>query len=209
MAGPADVRLLAARAGLAAGQRVADLCCGMGGPTVQMATEYGCQMIAVDWSRQAVDLAVAPRRRGPLAHRLRFCVGDVGTPPFADGVLHAVVSVDGFYFGVDLPALYAEVFRVLRPGGRFAFYFNVPTQEVVDASPPSGAPTARATASTISRRCNAAGSSMPAPRTARRERSLLTPLLQAYTSTSSGLRAEIGLRPGRGAARRNRARHCT
>ncbi|HUS16621.1 MAG TPA: methyltransferase domain-containing protein [Chloroflexia bacterium] len=136
-AAPADVRLLATRAALERGQRVADFCCGLGGPTLLLASEYGCQMLAVDWSRQAVLGCRTSAGAAQLDGSMRFVVADVSASPFGDATLDAVVSIDGFYFGVDLPALYAEVYRLLVPGGRFAFYFDVPSQEVVDASPPS------------------------------------------------------------------------
>jgi ubiquinone/menaquinone biosynthesis C-methylase UbiE len=136
IAGPADVRLLATRAALAPGQWVADFCSGMGGPTLLIAAEYGCNMLAVDWSLDALEICRRTAQATELGHRLRYVAGDISRPLFAANSLHAVVSVDGFYFGVDLPWLYREVFRILRPGGRFAFYFNVPTQEVVDASSP-------------------------------------------------------------------------
>ena len=136
VAGPGEVRLLAARAALAPGQWLADLCCGMGGAALQWVAEYGCRVVAVDWSRQALEICRRDATGAGLAERLHCVTGDITRPLFADNSFHAVVSIDGFYFGVDLPWLYREVFRVLRPGGRFAFYFNVPSQAVVDASPP-------------------------------------------------------------------------
>ena len=136
IAGPADVRLLATRAALAPGQWVADFCCGMGGPTLLIAAEYGCNMVGVDWSWEALEICRRTAEAGELSHRLRYVAADISRPLFAANSLHAVVSIDGFYFGVDLAALYADVYRMLRPGGSFAFYFDVPSQEVVDASPP-------------------------------------------------------------------------
>jgi ubiquinone/menaquinone biosynthesis C-methylase UbiE len=136
IAAPADVRMLAARAGLEAGQRVADFCCGLGGPTLLLAAEYGCQMVAVDWSRQALMSCRGSAAAAGLGEWLALVVADIRCPPFADNSFDAIVGIDGFYFGVDLPALYMEMARVLRPGGRVAFYFDVPSQVVVDASPP-------------------------------------------------------------------------
>jgi SAM-dependent methyltransferase len=136
IAAPADVRMLATRAGVKPGMRVADLCCGLGGPSLLIAKEFGCTVVAVDWSRQAVASCRRSAETAGLGAALRCVTADVGQAPFADGAFDAVISIDGFYFGVDLPALYADVFRMLRPGGSFAFYFDVPSQEVVDASPP-------------------------------------------------------------------------
>jgi len=137
IAAPADVRLLARRAGVRAGARVADLCCGLGGPSLLLAAEYDCTVVAVDWSRQAVESCRRSAVVAGLARALRPVVGDVRHLPFAAGAFDSVVSIDGFYFGVDLPTLYAAVWRLLQPGGCFAFYFDVPAQAVVDASLPA------------------------------------------------------------------------
>ncbi len=136
IAAPADVRMLATRAGVKPGTLVADLCCGLGGPSLLIAKEFECTVVAVDWSRQAVQSCRQSAEAAGLGGALRCVAADVGHAPFADEAFDAVVSIDGFYFGVDLPALYADVYRMLKRGGSFAFYFDVPSQEVVDASPP-------------------------------------------------------------------------
>ncbi len=134
-AGPPDVRLLARRAGITAGTWVVDLGCGLGGPSLLLAAEYGCTVVALDWSRQAVESCRRSAAAAGLTGALHPIVADLAHAPFAAGAFDAVISIDGFYFGADLLALYAGVWRMLRPGGGFAFYFNVPSQAVVDASP--------------------------------------------------------------------------
>lgn len=189
----AELRLLATRAALAPGQRVADLGCGMGGPTLLLAAEYGCQMIAVDWSRQGLAVCRRSAQATGLAARVQPVAADISRRIFAEDSLHAVVAIDGFYFGVDLPWLYAEVFRVLRPGGYFAFFFSVPSQAVVDASPPTRR------AHRESHRLDHLGALAAAgfinaradDRTAAESR-LLARLLDAYTTYFASLAAEIG-----------------
>ncbi len=193
VAGPAEVRLLAARAGLAPGQYVADLCAGMGGPTIQLAAEYGCHMVAVDWSRQAITIARETAGAAGLTGHMSFVVGDITRPLFSAGAFQAIVSIDGFYFGVDLPWLYHEVFRILRPGGRFAFYFNVPSAAVVAASSPERR------GHRASQRIDHAAALMAAgfvnvrveERTFNEQR-LLARLLTAYNRHLDALAAEIG-----------------
>src|SRR5438105_9613583 len=77
---PADVRVLGVRAALAPGQWVADLGSGMGGPTLLLAREHGCYMVAVDWSRQAMQICRRSAEAAGLAGRMRYVAGDFSRP---------------------------------------------------------------------------------------------------------------------------------
>jgi len=54
-----------------------------------------------------------------------FRQGDVGALPFGDSTFDVVLSLNGFHAFPDKEAAYREVFRVLRPGGRFCGCFYV------------------------------------------------------------------------------------
>ncbi len=68
------------------------------------------------------QIAEAARRGGgPL-----YLQGAARALPFADGAFDAVVACLVFEHVVDVDEALAEVARVLRPGGRFAFFLNHP-----------------------------------------------------------------------------------
>jgi phosphoethanolamine N-methyltransferase len=59
-------------------------------------------------------------RAEQMEHCVDFVQGPPGRLPFADASFDLVFSKDAFIHVADKAALFAEVFRVLRPGGVFA-----------------------------------------------------------------------------------------
>ncbi|MFC4504353.1 MULTISPECIES: class I SAM-dependent methyltransferase [Streptomyces] len=108
-----------------------DLCCGTGAGMDVLATVCGRSTTGVDFSAGMLDEA---RRRAPVTGpRTSWVRADARALPFTDA-FDLVVSFGAFghFLPRELPALFAEVHRVLRPGGRFAF-------PVLAPPPPSGA----------------------------------------------------------------------
>ena len=110
-----EIRALAARAGIAAGVSVLDLCCGVAGPGRFIARELGCSYLGVDLSASAI--AIARERAAELP--CRFEVAQV--PPVPRGPFEVVLLLETMLAFPDKEALLAEVSRALRGGGRFAF----------------------------------------------------------------------------------------
>jgi len=110
-----EIRALAESAGVSQGVSVLDLCCGVAGPGRYLTRELGCDYLGVDSSESAV--ALARERAGGL--RCRFEVAEI--PPLPDGAFDVVLLLETMLAFEDKESLLAEVGRVLRPGGRFAF----------------------------------------------------------------------------------------
>jgi malonyl-CoA O-methyltransferase len=100
--------------GEVAGLAVLDLGCGTGRHSVWLANA-GAAVTALDFSAGMLDEA----RRKPGAETVRFVVHDLHEPlPFAVGSFDRVVSGLVLEHLRELRAFFAEVHRVLRPGGR-------------------------------------------------------------------------------------------
>lgn len=114
---------LAAAAGLdRSSARVLDLGCGIGGPARYLATTFGCKVIGVDLSPTFIDVAICLTERCGLSDRVSFQVGDALHLPFEQATFDAVFLQHVAMNVENRPALYAEVRRILSPGGRFATY---------------------------------------------------------------------------------------
>ncbi|GIE05597.1 hypothetical protein Adu01nite_69470 [Paractinoplanes durhamensis] len=102
-----------------------DLGCGRGGPGLWLARACSTRLIGVDFSEVATRLAgerAATFLRPGRAEFRRAAFADTGLP---SGGADAAVSVDALPFAPDRPAALAEVFRILRPGARFAMTARV------------------------------------------------------------------------------------
>ena len=115
--GAATVR----RLGLAAGDRVLDLCCGAGASAIVAAHVVGAagRVLGVDVAVPLLDLARARAVREDLANT-EFRYGDAMATGLPAGSFDAVVCVFGLFFAPDMAAFVAEMRRLARPGGVLA-----------------------------------------------------------------------------------------
>lgn len=72
----------------------------------------------LDRSRDMVTAALARWQADVDKGRLALGEGDAMALPFADHNFHAILSVNTVYFWPDPAQVAAELYRVLRPGGR-------------------------------------------------------------------------------------------
>jgi len=105
---------------LAGYDRVLDVGCGEGQISRLAAGRGVTTVVGVDPTWAQVRVAAA-RRGGPAYAR-----SGAGSLPFADETFDAVVACLVFEHIRDVDDAIAEVGRVLRPGGRFAFFLNHP-----------------------------------------------------------------------------------
>lgn len=113
--------LLAERLRLHAGDRVLDICSGLGGTSRYLAYRHGCEVVGVDLHRPRTESAIALTRRVGLEERVTFVCGDAARLEFPDGSFDAAISQEAFLHITDKEGLFAGCRRVLKPGGRLGF----------------------------------------------------------------------------------------
>lgn len=91
-----------------------DLCCGHGNVTVGL-LKAGAKVTGLDFSAAMLEMA---RKAAPAAE---FIEGDAMNLPFEEGSFDAVTVGFGIPHVPDPIRVFAEVRRILRPGGRLAF----------------------------------------------------------------------------------------
>lgn len=98
---------------------VVDVGCGSGEHAFRLATHFGFDVLGIDSVQRHLDLARAARRDQPepIASRVSFERGSATAVPLREGRVDLVWCRDALGRVEDLAEAYAEMARVLRPGG--------------------------------------------------------------------------------------------
>ena len=106
---------------LSAGDTVLDVCCGAGASALAASRSVGPtgSVLGLDLTEPLLELA---RRRAETLElrNVSFRQCDATSTGLRSGSFDAVVCVFGVFFAADMPAFVAEMWRLVRPGGRLA-----------------------------------------------------------------------------------------
>jgi arsenite methyltransferase len=116
-------------AGPASGETVVDLGCGRGRDVLRAATLVGPAGAAIGVDSSEAMIAAA-REAAASAPGVRFVRSDLARVDLPDGVADVVVSNCAINHARDKRAVYAEIHRLLRPGGRFVVSDVVAEEEL-------------------------------------------------------------------------------
>ena len=104
-----------------ADERVLDIGAGLAGPARLLAAELGCRVDCLERSADYCAGALLLNRLTGLDARIAVHSGSALDLPFPDDAFDVVWMQNVGMNIADKRRLYGEIFRVLRPGGRFAF----------------------------------------------------------------------------------------
>ena len=113
---------LAQMAGIESGAAVLDAGSGLGGPSRYLASTYGCRVTGVDLSPSFVTVAQLLAQRTGLHALVSYQTGDLLALPFTDSRFDVVWTQHVVMNIPDRERVYREFRRVLKPGGKLAFY---------------------------------------------------------------------------------------
>jgi ubiquinone/menaquinone biosynthesis C-methylase UbiE len=113
---------LAQRAGLTADMHVLDVGGGIGGPARTLASALGCTVTVLDLTEDYCRAGAMLTARVGLQDRVTFRCDDALAMPFPAASFDAVWTQHSSMNIADKQRLYAEMHRVLRPGGRLALH---------------------------------------------------------------------------------------
>jgi ubiquinone/menaquinone biosynthesis C-methylase UbiE len=102
--------------------RVLDLGSGIGGPSRHLAATLGCHVIGLDLTAEYCEVASMLAHSTGLADLVQYQQGDALLSPFDDQSFDVVWTQHAAMNIEDKPALYREIFRLLKKGGRLAEY---------------------------------------------------------------------------------------
>jgi SAM-dependent methyltransferase len=118
--GKAAAERLARLAALAPGSSVLDVGGGLGGPARTLVAQFGCRVTLLDPTESYVQASEILTERMGLSDRLTHQIGSALDLPFDDGSFDVVWTQNSGMNIPDKERLYAELYRVLRHGGRLA-----------------------------------------------------------------------------------------
>eukprot|EP00887_Chlorella_sp_A99_P001978 scaffold18.g1978.t1 len=123
---------LPALVGLGPGKTALDVGCGVGGPMRTIAATSGGSVVGITINQYQVDRATYHNEKNGLAGQCKAVRGNFLEMPFEDATFDAAYALEATCHAPTLEqargGVYSEVFRVLKPGGRFATYEWVTTK---------------------------------------------------------------------------------
>lgn len=108
--------------GINRGATILDCGCGIGGPARNIARFTGANIKAITINRFQVDRGNLMSEREGLRDQVELVQGDFMQMPFPDNHFDAVYAIESTCHAPDRAGVYAEILRVLKPGGIFACY---------------------------------------------------------------------------------------
>ena len=115
-------RRLAETLGLKPGMVVADLGCGIGGPLLEIARFSGAKIVGVNINAHQLERARRLTEEAGLTHQVEYLHCDFLNVDAPDESFDAVYGIEATCCAPDKTSIYAETFRLLKPGARFANY---------------------------------------------------------------------------------------
>jgi demethylmenaquinone methyltransferase/2-methoxy-6-polyprenyl-1,4-benzoquinol methylase len=121
---------------LSGGERVLDLCTGTGDLAIAAvrARPAAARVVGVDFSAAMLRVGEGKLRAASLAARIAMVQGDAARVPLGSASVDAITIGFGIRNVERMDVACAELYRVLKPGGRLAILeFAVPTMPVFGA----------------------------------------------------------------------------
>ncbi|KAH8424913.1 uncharacterized protein LDX57_002659 [Aspergillus melleus] len=103
-------------------QKVLDVGCGNGGPTREIARFLDVNVVGVDLEEHHIQHAKRFTAAAKLEDRVSFKAADFMDMKLDEASFDGAYSIEATAYAPDLQAVYAQIFKVLRPGARFAVY---------------------------------------------------------------------------------------
>lgn len=108
--------------GLDGGMHLLDVGSGIGGPARYFAHRFGCRVTGIDLTPDYVSAAQWLTQQVGLGDRVAFQAGSALDMPFEDGQFDAATLIHVGMNIEDKARLFAELHRLVKPGGCFGLY---------------------------------------------------------------------------------------
>lgn len=115
--------------------KVLDVGCGVGGPAREICRFTDCNIVGLNNNDYQIEKANLYAKKYNLADKLSFVKGDFMQMEFEPETFDAVYAIEATVHAPVLEGVYAEIYKVLKPGGTFGVYEWVMTDAYDDNNP--------------------------------------------------------------------------
>lgn len=98
--------------------KVLDAGCGIGGPAIYMAENFGSHVTGITVSRKQLRMARSNSGKTASNGLLRFMLRDYMNNGFRSGSFSKIFGIESVCHAVEKPRFLKEAYRLLKPGGR-------------------------------------------------------------------------------------------
>lgn len=99
-----------------------DVGCGIGGPMMSIAWMSGASIVGINISDHQIRRGSALVKKAGLEDRCEFLHANFLDLPCADDHFDAVYSIEAICHSLDRLQAFREIFRTLKPGGKFVIF---------------------------------------------------------------------------------------
>ncbi|KAF2680437.1 S-adenosyl-L-methionine-dependent methyltransferase [Lentithecium fluviatile CBS 122367] len=121
---------MAHRLNLSAGMTFLDVGCGIGGPAKEIAKFTDCKVVGLNNNSYQIEKGREIVEAEDISKtEMELVLGNFLKIPFPGNSFDSVYAMEATVHAPTLVSVYSEIFRVLKPGGRFGVYewvMNVP-----------------------------------------------------------------------------------
>jgi sarcosine/dimethylglycine N-methyltransferase len=122
---------MTASLGLTSRDVVLEVGCGFGAMARFLAQEYGCQVVATNYSRQQLARAQVLLQSSSVTHLVRLAWTDYHHLPYDDAMFDYWWCQEAITHSKDKRQVFREAYRVLKPGGKAVLSDQLVRQELL------------------------------------------------------------------------------
>lgn len=120
---------VAVRSNAMEGDIILDAGCGVGGTSIYLASNHGCQTHGITLVPRQVDDARKNASKANVSHLTDFQVMDYCDTTFPDEQFDIILGIESICHAPSKRKFLAEAYRLLKPGGRLVLAENLQAKE--------------------------------------------------------------------------------